>query len=105
MRMRWRKKLTFFSIGTNDLTQYVMAADRGNTAVAELVNYFEPSVLKAIELTCAAGDRAGIPVSMCGEMAGDPNATQTLLGIGLRKFSASASLLPGLKAQIRQLSL
>ncbi|OOE49581.1 phosphoenolpyruvate--protein phosphotransferase [Salinivibrio kushneri] len=99
------QEVDFFSIGTNDLTQYVMAADRGNTAVAELVNYFEPSVLKAIELTCAAGERAGIPVSMCGEMAGDPNATQMLLGIGLRKFSASASLLPGLKAQIRQLSL
>lgn len=83
-----------------------MAADRGNAAVAELVNYFEPSVLKAIELTCAAGDRAGIPVSMCGEMAGDPNATETLLRVGgLRKFSASSSMLPGLKAQIRQLSV
>ncbi|MFH0267383.1 phosphoenolpyruvate--protein phosphotransferase, partial [Vibrio rumoiensis] len=99
------QEVDFFSIGTNDLTQYVMAADRGNAAVAELVNYFEPSVLKAIELTCAAGDRAGIPVSMCGEMAGDPNATETLLRVGLRKFSASSSMLPGLKAQIRQLSV
>jgi len=99
------QEVDFFSIGTNDLTQYVMAADRGNTAVTELVNYFEPSVLKAIELTCAAGDRAGIPVSMCGEMAGDPNATEALLRIGLRKFSASASLLPELKTQIRQLSI
>ncbi|EGR2178788.1 phosphoenolpyruvate--protein phosphotransferase [Vibrio parahaemolyticus] len=99
------QEVDFFSIGTNDLTQYVMAADRGNAAVAELVNYFEPSVLKAIELTCAAGDRAGIPVSMCGEMAGDPNATETLLRVGLQKFSASPSLLPGLKAQIRQLSV
>uniref|UniRef100_UPI0004A2CE87 putative PEP-binding protein n=1 Tax=Vibrio parahaemolyticus TaxID=670 RepID=UPI0004A2CE87 len=78
---------------------------RGTAAVAELVNYFEPSVLKAIELTCAAGDRAGIPVNMCGEMAGDPNATDTLLRVGLQKFSASPSLLPGLKAQIRQLSV
>lgn len=95
-------EVDFFSIGTNDLTQYVMAADRGNTELTDLINYFDPAVLRAIEMTCAAGGKAGIPVSMCGEMAGDPKATQQLLNIGLRKFSASASLLPALKAQIRQ---
>ncbi|CAH1595377.1 phosphoenolpyruvate--protein phosphotransferase [Vibrio owensii] len=99
------KEVDFFSIGTNDLTQYVMAADRGNTAVAELVNYFEPAVIKAIELTCSAGNKAGISVSMCGEMAGDTKATELLLKLGLRKFSASASLLPALKEQVRKIDL
>ncbi|USD67717.1 phosphoenolpyruvate--protein phosphotransferase [Vibrio sp. SCSIO 43136] len=93
----------FFSIGTNDLTQYVMAADRGNTEVAHLVDYFDEAVLKAIELTCEAGQKAGIPVSMCGEMAGDTKATSQLLDFGLTKFSASGSLLPKLKATIREL--
>lgn len=96
------QEVDFFSIGTNDLTQYVMAADRGNSAVAALVNYHEPAVLKAIELTCRAGQSAGIPVSMCGEMAGDTAATELLLHAGLTKLSASASMLPALKAQIRE---
>ncbi|OLQ93485.1 phosphoenolpyruvate--protein phosphotransferase [Vibrio panuliri] len=99
------QEVDFFSVGTNDLTQYVMAADRGNTAVAELVNYFEPAVINAIELTCIAANKAGIPVSMCGEMAGDIKATELLLKLGLRKFSASASLLPALKEQVRKLNL
>ncbi|MGR5131332.1 phosphoenolpyruvate--protein phosphotransferase [Vibrio alfacsensis] len=99
------QEVDFFSIGTNDLTQYVMAADRGNTAVAELVNYFEPAVIKAIELTCTAANKAGIAVSMCGEMAGDIKATELLLQLGLRKFSASASLLPALKEQVRKINL
>lgn len=95
------QEVDFFSIGTNDLTQYVMAADRGNGAVAALVDYHEPAVLKAIELTCRAGQLAGIPVSMCGEMAGDTAATELLLHLGLTKLSASASMLPALKAQVR----
>ncbi|RJX74359.1 phosphoenolpyruvate--protein phosphotransferase [Vibrio sinensis] len=99
------QEVDFFSIGTNDLTQYVMAADRGNTAVAELVNYFEPAVIRAIEITCIAGNKAGIPVSMCGEMAGDTKATDLLLQLGLRKFSASASVLPALKEQVRTVDL
>ncbi|WP_267897774.1 phosphoenolpyruvate--protein phosphotransferase [Dongshaea marina] len=95
----------FFSIGTNDLTQYVMAADRGNPAVSELVDYHQPAVLRAIELTCEAAKNAGIPVSMCGEMAGDPKVTELLLKLGVEKLSASASRLPALKSQIRKLFL
>ncbi|AEV36863.1 Phosphoenolpyruvate-protein phosphotransferase [Pseudovibrio sp. FO-BEG1] len=95
----------FFSIGTNDLTQYVMAADRGNPKVSELVDYTQPAVLRAIRMTCEAGKRAGIPVSMCGEMAGDTQVTELLLKAGISKLSASASLLPALKEQIRQTSL
>lgn len=94
----------FFSIGTNDLTQYVMASDRGNTSVANLVDYSQPAVIKAIELTCNAAQNAGIPVSMCGEMAGDPDMTQLLVRLGVHKLSASASLLPALKSAIRRVS-
>ncbi|MFC5081019.1 Phosphoenolpyruvate-protein phosphotransferase [Vibrio thalassae] len=97
------EEVDFFSIGTNDLTQYVMAADRGNTEVAELVNYFEPAVIKAIELTIQSANRAGISVSMCGEMAGDVKATELLIGLGLRKFSASSTLIPELKQKVRSL--
>lgn len=96
------REVDFFSIGTNDLTQYVMAADRGNSSVTGLVDYFSDAVIKAIEMTCEAGRIAGIPVSMCGEMAGDTQATARLLRLGLTKFSASAPLLPALKATIRQ---
>ncbi|AYV24761.1 phosphoenolpyruvate--protein phosphotransferase [Vibrio mediterranei] len=96
-------EVDFFSIGTNDLTQYVMAADRGNTEVAELVNYFEPAVIKAIELTIQSANKAGISVSMCGEMAGDVKATELLMNLGLRKFSASSTLIPELKQKVRSL--
>lgn len=91
----------FFSIGTNDLTQYVMAADRGNTSVAELVDYKKSAVISAIEMTCVAASKHDIPVSMCGEMAGDTEMSQMLIQLGVHKLSASASLLPSLKAQIR----
>ncbi|MGG9998758.1 phosphoenolpyruvate--protein phosphotransferase [Pseudovibrio ascidiaceicola] len=95
----------FFSIGTNDLTQYVMAADRGNPQVAELVNYNEPAVIRAIKMTCEAGRKAGIAVSMCGEMAGDTKATKLLVNAGVTKLSASPALLPDLKACLRQIDV
>lgn len=91
----------FFSIGTNDLTQYVMAADRGNPAIADLVDYKQPAVINAIAMTCNAAIKANIPVSMCGEMAGDSDMTELLLSLGLTKLSASASMIPALKAKIR----
>ncbi|NQZ91123.1 MAG: phosphoenolpyruvate--protein phosphotransferase [Moritella sp.] len=94
----------FFSIGTNDLTQYVMAADRGNPAVAELVDYKQPAVINAITMTCNAGKKANIPVSMCGEMAGDSEMTELLLRLGVTKLSASASMIPALKAKVRRIN-
>jgi len=93
----------FFSIGTNDLTQYVMAADRGNGSVAALVDYRQPAVLRAIEMTCEAARQAGIPVGMCGEMAGDTAMTERLIAMGVTKLSASASLIPAVKSQLREL--
>ncbi|ADO49752.1 phosphoenolpyruvate--protein phosphotransferase [[Enterobacter] lignolyticus] len=97
------QQVDFFSIGTNDLTQYIMAADRGNSAVAELVDYRNEAVVSAIARVCEAGRTYGIPVSMCGEMAGDVTQTALLLRLGIDKLSASAARLPALKATIREL--
>lgn len=95
----------FFSIGTNDLTQYVMAADRGNAAVAGLVNAYQPAVLHAIRETVKAGHAHGIPVSICGELAGDPRATALLVGLGLDELSMTATSIPVIKARIHQISM
>lgn len=99
------KEVDFFSIGTNDLTQYVMAADRGNPAVAELVDYYQPAVLAAISDTCKAAKEAGIPVGMCGEMAAEPALTSLLLGLGVSKLSASSPAVPSVKASVRRVAM
>ena len=85
---RFAKQLDFLSIGTNDLIQYTLAIDRIDEAVNYLYDPLHPAVLKLIQLTLQAGKKAHIPVSMCGEMAGDPRYTRLLLGMGLREFSA-----------------
>ena len=79
----------FFSIGTNDLTQYTMASDRGNSKISYLNNYFEPAVLRLIRHIIQCGNRAGIPVGMCGEAAADPMMTPLLISFGLDEFSVS----------------
>ena len=88
----------FFSIGTNDLTQYIMAADRGNSKVATLYDPASEAVTKAIRMVILAAGRAGIEVSMCGEYASEPSATSLLLDLGLRKFSVSAPAIRRLKS-------
>ena len=85
------KEADFFSIGTNDLTQYVMTADRGNQNVSALGVPFQPAVLRAIRGIIAAGHSAGIPVGMCGEAAADPKMIPLLLSFGLDEFSVSPS--------------
>ncbi len=88
------KKLDFLSIGTNDLIQYTMAIDRVNDEVNYLYDPLHPAVLRLIQSTIKAGQKANIPVSMCGEMAGEKEHTRLLLGLGLREFSVHpASLL------------
>ncbi len=95
----------FFSIGSNDLTQYTLAIDRGDERVADLYDPFHPAVLRLIQFTAAAGWRANIPVSLCGEIAGDRRATALLLGLGLRELSMSPLRLPAVKQEITQLTL
>ncbi len=95
------KHVRFLSIGTNDLTQYLLAVDRTNELVANMFEEFHPAVLRTIKLVIDSGHDAGIKVAMCGEMAGNPLATVMLLGMGLDEFSAVSSMLPVLKKIIR----
>lgn len=95
----------FFSLGTNDLTQYTLAVDRGDKQVAELYDPLHPAVLRLIDMTVTAARSANIPVAVCGEMAGDARMTAVLLGLGVRELSMSPSLLPSVKRQIRSLQI
>lgn len=95
----------FFSIGTNDLTQYVMAADRGNARVAGLAQALQPAVLRLVKQTVDAGHAANIWVGMCGELAGNALATPLLVGLGLDELSMSAPAIPAVKAAVRQTTL
>ena len=88
---QFAEHVDFFSIGTNDLTQYVLAADRNNEALAEEFTYYDPAVIELIKTTIDAGQRHNIDVKLCGEMASDPVAVSLLLGLGLRSFSANIS--------------
>jgi phosphotransferase system enzyme I (PtsI) len=99
------KAADFFSIGTNDLTMYTLAVDRGDEQVARLYDPLHPAVLRLIQFTVEAARRADIPVNLCGEMAGDPRYTALLLGLGLRDLSMSAPSLARVKHRILSLNL
>ncbi|MDQ2069544.1 phosphoenolpyruvate--protein phosphotransferase [Natronospira bacteriovora] len=99
------RHVDFLSIGTNDLIQYTLAIDRVDDHVNYLYDPVHPSVLKLISNTLQAGQRIGIPVSMCGEMAGDPQYTRLLLGLGLREFSMHPSTLLEVKRVITRTNL
>ncbi len=94
------KSLDFLSIGTNDLIQYTLAIDRTDDTVAHLYDPLHPAVLQLIAMTIAVADKAGIPVSVCGEMAGDTVLTRLLLGLGLREFSMHPAHVLAVKQQI-----
>nr|WP_254222096.1 phosphoenolpyruvate--protein phosphotransferase [Burkholderia multivorans] len=94
------KRFDFLSIGTNDLIQYTLAIDRADNAVAHLYDPLHPAVLHLIAYTLREAKRAGVPVSVCGEMAGDPTLTRLLLGMGLTEFSMHPSQLLVVKQEI-----
>lgn len=95
----------FFSIGTNDLTMYTLAIDRGDEQVAHLYSPLHPAVLRLIQFTTAAALRARIPVNVCGEMAGDERMTALLLGLGIRDLSMASAAVPRVKQRVRSLDL
>lgn len=97
--------LDFVSIGTNDLTQYAMAADRMSPQLAYLTDPWQPAVLKLIELTCQGGDRHGVPVGVCGEAAADPILACVLTGMGVTSLSAASNAIAGVGAQLGQVTI
>lgn len=94
------RRLDFLSIGTNDLIQYTLAIDRTDGSVAHLYDPLHPAVLKLISQTIQSAQRVGMPVAVCGEMAGDPKLTKLLLGMGLRQFSMHPTQLLEVKQQV-----
>lgn len=95
----------FFALGTNDLTMYTLAIDRGDDQVASLYDPLHPAVLRLVRMTVDAARRARIPVSVCGEMAGDPDAAAVLFGLGVRELSMTPSALLPVKRRLRALDL
>jgi phosphotransferase system enzyme I (PtsI) len=95
----------FFAIGTNDLAMYTLAVDRGEAEVAHLYDPLHPAVLRLVQFATEAALRLRMPVSVCGEMAGNPQLTPLLLGIGLRTFSMNASAIPRVKQAVRALDI
>ena len=98
-------EVDFFSIGTNDLSQYTMAADRGNEHVAALADALEPAVLRLIARVIEAADSHGKWVGVCGELAGDPIATPVLIGLGVRELSMSAPSVAAVKQATRMIDM
>ena len=96
------RRLDFLSIGTNDLIQYTLAIDRSDEQVASLYEPLHPAVLMLLAHIIGSSERAGVPVSMCGELAGDPHMTRLLLGMGLRQFSMFPAQIPEVKQKIKQ---
>lgn len=94
-------EVDFFAIGTNDLTAYTLAVDRGESDLAALYDPMHPAVLRLVQFATEAALRLRMPVSVCGEMAGNPRLTPLLLGLGLRSFSMNAAAVPRVKQVVR----
>ena len=96
------RRLDFISIGTNDLIQYTLAIDRTDEQVANLYDPLHPAVLMLLAHIISSAEKANVPISMCGELAGDPTLTRLLLGMGLRQFSMFPAQIPAVKQRIKQ---
>jgi phosphocarrier protein FPr len=105
MAPQFAAEVDFFSVGTNDLTQYTLAMDRGHPKLAPQVDGLNPAVLGLIALAAKAAHDAGRWIGVCGGMASDPQAVPILLGLGVDELSVSIPAIPSVKAQIRSLSL
>jgi phosphocarrier protein FPr len=102
---RFAEECDFFSIGTNDLTQYTLAMDRTNPRLAKQLDALHPAVLKLIDLTVKGASKHGKWVGLCGALAGDPEAVPVLLGLGIHELSVSVPAIASIKARVRGLSL
>jgi phosphoenolpyruvate-protein kinase (PTS system EI component) len=105
MAAQFARETDFFSIGTNDLTQYTLAMDRGHPKLAPQVDSLNPGVLQLIAQTVRGAHAAGKWVGVCGGIAGDPRAVPILVGLGVDELSVSLPAIPAIKAQIRTLHL
>lgn len=94
----------FFSIGTNDLTQYTLAVERGNEELSAIAEALDPAVLKLIEMVCLSGEAHDVRVAVCGEVAADPLAVPILVGLGVRELSVSPPAVPSVKDEVRRWS-
>ncbi len=101
---QFAREVDFFSIGTNDLIQYTMAVDRGNSKIAHLYQHLQPSILRLLRLTVEAARKHDIHVGVCGEMAGDPLSVPILIGLGIDEFSVSPNVIPEVKRIIRSVT-
>jgi phosphotransferase system enzyme I (PtsI) len=99
------KEVSFFSIGTNDLTQYTLAVDRANERVSEFYTPHNPAVLKLVRQVLRTARRGNVDTNLCGEMAGAPIYTQLLLGLGLRQLSMAPKDIPEIKKVIRSTTI
>jgi phosphocarrier protein FPr len=102
---RFAREADFFSVGTNDLTQYTLAMDRTNPSLAPQVDALHPSVLRLVERAVAGAHAHRRWVGVCGGLAGDPQAVPVLVGLGVDELSVSVPIVPAVKAQVRTLSL
>ncbi|OBX37586.1 phosphoenolpyruvate-protein phosphotransferase [Halomonas elongata] len=99
------RRVDFFSVGSNDLTQYLLAVDRNNPRVAELYDACHPAVLSALSRLAVESRELGVPASVCGELAGDPAGALLLMGMGFEALSMNAPSLPKVRAAVRRVSL
>jgi phosphocarrier protein FPr len=105
MARQFAREVDFFSVGSNDLTQYTLAMDRGHPKLAPQIDGLSPAVLRLIAMTTRAAKAEGKWVGVCGGIASDPQAVPLLIGLGVDELSVSVPAIPAIKAQIRTLAM